>query len=154
MIRPGWIAITDYLESGDQPCVAVTWESVNLDGANCYLKSGIQQVVYGSVQFDSAKLISYNAPPNVSVSVIGSTSTAPTTLPTAASTTTTFSSYQSPSPCPYNNQSQYTDTMGVVYQVDCGEDYLGNDLPSVNVDTFANCMLACSAYLPAPPGDR
>ncbi|MCJ1418551.1 hypothetical protein MMC32_004899 [Xylographa parallela] len=44
--------------------------------------------------------------------------------------------------------------MGVVYQVDCGEDYLGNDLPSVNVDTFANCMLACSAYVPAPAGDR
>ena len=110
--------------------------------------------MYGSTQFDSAKLISYNAPPNVSVSVIQSASGASTTTPTIAPTTTTFSSYQSPSPCPYNNQSEYTDTMGVVYQVDCGEDYLGNDLPSTNVDTFAHCMLACSAYVPAPPGDR
>ena len=140
-------------DSGDQPCVAVTWEQTNLNGANCYLKSAILDVVYGSDQFDSAKLISYNPPPNVVVSVLSSTTVGTATTTFTATSTTTFSSYESPSPCPYTNQT-IIEILGVDYQVQCGLDYEGNDLPSVNVDTFANCMIACSNYVPAAPGDR
>ena len=145
-------------DSGDQPCVAVTWAQTNVNGANCYLKSAIQDVVYGNNDLDSAKLVSYNPPPDVVVSVISSTTVGTTTAGTTTATstatsTTTFSSYESPSPCPYANQT-IIEVAGVDYQVQCGLDYEGNDLPSVNVDTFVNCMIACSNYVPTAPGDR
>ena len=141
--------------------MAVTWEVSNPNGANCYLKSGILQVIYGTSQFDSAKVGAYNVPSDVSVSVVSSSTTTSATGTStnvasvaSVSTTTTYSSYEAPSPCPYANQSIYTDTKGVEYQIECGIDYEYDDLPSVNVDTFAHCMLACSSYVPAPPGDR
>lgn len=127
---------------------------MNINGANCYLKSAIQDVVYGAANLDSAKLVNYNAPPDVAVSVYTSVSTASNTGVSTSTSPTTYSSYQSPSPCPYTNQSIYTDTNGVEYMVECGEDYEGNDLPSVNVESFAPCMLACSQYIPAPFGNR
>jgi hypothetical protein len=142
---------------GDLPCVAVTWTEPTPGNLNCYLKSSIADVVYGTTAFDSAKLLSYNPPVgSVAVSVVssgtGSSTLAASTTNTAP--TTTYSVYQPASPCPYPNQTIYTDNQGVEYQIQCGIDYEYSDLPSVNVDTFAACMLACSVYVPAPIGDR
>ena len=132
-----------------QSCVAGTWELSNPSGANCYLKSSVQTVIYGSDQFDSFKLVTYNEPSGVSVSVLPSAATMTTSEIT---TPTTISFHQSASPCPYVNESIYTDSTGVEYQIECGIAYEYDDLPSVNVDSFANCMLACSSYTPTNPG--
>lgn len=101
-----------------QSCVAVTYTAEIVSGANCYLKFDIQQVLYGSSPFDSAKLSDYNLPPGLSVSVISAQSTStsfavgaasgvatgsPSVGTTSSSTTTSavsFSSYEPVTPCP------------------------------------------------------
>jgi len=146
-------ACTNYIPplsgSGSQPCVAVTWSPVNTHGANCYLKSGIQSVVYGSSDFSSAKILSYSpAFGSLSVSVL-----TPTATINAFTIPTTFSAYQSPSPCPLPNDTTYhSNTLSVPYVVQCGLVYLGSDLPSAYTDSFEHCMLACSSYIPPASG--
>ncbi|MCJ1483954.1 hypothetical protein MMC06_004122 [Schaereria dolodes] len=68
-----------------QSCVAVTWVGPNPNGANCYLKYSISQVVYGTSNYDSARLVSYN-PSSIAVSVLSST-TSSTSIGTSATST-------------------------------------------------------------------
>ncbi|MCJ1244671.1 mucin 5B, oligomeric mucus gel-forming [Trapelia coarctata] len=134
--------------SFDQPCVAVTWAPVNPNGANCYLKSAIQNVIYGTSAYYSAKILTYSPVyGSLSVSVVTPTATVNTfTIPT------TFSSYQPASPCPVANDSTYTDTAGVPYVVQCGIVYIGDDLPAGYTNSFQQCMFACSSYIPPLSG--
>jgi len=134
--------------SGSNPCVAVTWAPVNTAGNNCYRKSAIQNVLYGTSAYNSAKIFSYSPVyGSLSVSVVTPTATVNSfTIPT------TFSSYQAPSPCPLANDSVYTDTAGTPYDVQCGVVYTGDDLPAAYVNSFEMCMLACSSYIPPATG--
>ena len=74
---------------------------------------------------------------------------------TTISTATSFASYEPASPCPLQNSSIYTypDGQNVQYKIYCGVQFLYNDLPSVNVASFTNCIGACDAYVPAAPGN-
>ena len=133
---------------GDLPCVAVTWTPINSNGNNCYLKSSIQNVVYGTSTFMSAKILSYSPVfGSLSVSVV-----TPTATVNAFTISTTYSTYQSPSPCPLSNSTGYTDAAGVQYQVQCGVVYTGDDLPAAYVNSFEDCMHACSSYVPPLTG--
>lgn len=135
--------------SFSKPCVAVTWTATNRLGNNCYLKSGIQNVVYGSSQYNSAKVLSY-APAfgALSVSVVTPSATINT-----FQISTTFPSYQAPSPCPLANDTTYQkNTLSVPYVVQCGLVYEGSDLPAAYTNSFEQCMLACSSYVPAASG--
>ena len=109
-----------------QSCVAVTYTSELVSGANCYLKFDIQQVLYGSSPFDSAKLSNYKLPPSLSISVVSAQSSStssttsgsagpatatgsPSTGTTSTSTTTSvvsFSSYEPVNPCPVRPRKQ------------------------------------------------
>ena len=72
-----------------------------------------------------------------------------TSTATSTSTSTKTSSTSLPSPlCPYENGKAYSDSNGVVYDVYCGVDFPGNDLPAVHVDNPYDCMAACDSYVP------
>ena len=134
--------------SGSQPCVAVTWSPTNTAGNNCYRKYAIQNVLYGTSNYQSAKILSYSPVyGSLSVSVV-----TPTATINAFTIPRTFSSYQSPSPCPLANDTIYTDAVGTQYDVQCGVVYTGDDLPAGYVDSFEHCMLACSSYIPPAAG--
>ena len=49
--------------------------------------------------------------------------------------------------CPRDNNTLYA-TGGQTYELFCGWDFPGNDLPAVHTDTLAACLTACSAYVP------
>ncbi len=49
--------------------------------------------------------------------------------------------------CPKNNNTLYA-TGGQTYEIFCGFDFPGNDLPAVHTETLAACLGACSAYQP------
>ncbi|KAL8933316.1 MAG: hypothetical protein Q9216_006421 [Gyalolechia sp. 2 TL-2023] len=42
----------------------------------------------------------------------------------------------------------YSDNLGFVWHVDCGIDYPGYDLPTVNVSSFEVCLQTCDNYVP------
>ncbi|MCJ1257133.1 hypothetical protein MMC24_004958 [Lignoscripta atroalba] len=148
------------------PCVAVTWIGPNPNGANCYLKYAIQTVEYGNANCDSAKLVSYNVPPGISVSVLSSTATSSigpsaTTissyLATSTGTISTTSSAVSgstslsASPCPQANGTVYAaDITGTQYNILCEADYQYYDLTSVSTASFSACIQACDYYTPDP----
>ena len=97
--------VPDPTDSDDKPCVAVSYTSPGVFGNNCYLKSGIAQVIYQAPGYRSARLQSYPNPPGLSVSVVSSTYMPPTgTVTDGVSTTSTsptsFTSVQPASPCP------------------------------------------------------
>ena len=145
---------------GDLPCVAVTFVDLNPNGNNCYLKSSINQVVYGDLMTFSAKQASYNPViGSVAVSVIQSTTSTPTTLvpsstpPMSASSNTPSpsgsSSFQPVSPCPLQNNTVVSvDTSGKQYTVLCSVDFLYDDLITTLAYTFNACIEACNAYTP------
>ena len=86
---------------GSKGCVAVTFTDQIVSGANCFRKYSIQQVVYGTSPFDSAKLANYSLSPSISVSVVSS-SAGPTGTgtTTSSSVTPTYTSYEPVMPCP------------------------------------------------------
>lgn len=145
---------------GDLPCVAVTFVGLNPNGNNCYLKSSINQVVYGDLTTFSAKQASYNPViGSVAVSVIQSTTFTPTTLvpsgplPVSASSNTPSpsspSSFQPASPCPLQNNTVVSvDTSGKQYTVLCSVDFSYDDLITTLAYTFNACIEACNAYAP------
>ena len=141
---------------GDLPCVAVSFVGENPNGDNCYLKSSIDQVVYGDPLAFSAKQALYNPPiGNVAVSVIQSTTTTlpvptTTTIPVpATSTIAPASSFQSLLPCPFaNNTVVSADTSGRSYTVLCSVDFLYDDLPATLAYTFSACIEACDSWVP------
>ena len=49
--------------------------------------------------------------------------------------------------CPKDNNTLYA-TGGQTYEIFCGFDFPGNDLPAVHTETLAACLGACSAYVP------
>ena len=135
----------------------MTWTQTNTQGHNCYLKSGIGRVVYGTKAYLSAKRATYNPPVGgVEVSVVSAATTAPPTITpsTTVSTATSFASYQPASPCPLQNSSIYTypDGLNVQYKIYCAIEFEGGDLPAVNVATFADCIGACDAFVPTLSG--
>ena len=72
-----------------------------------------------------------------------------TSTATSTSTSTQTSPNSVPSPlCPYQNGKAYSDSNGIVYDVYCGVDFPGNDLPAVHVNNPYDCMAACDAYVP------
>ena len=155
-------------DSFDQPCVAVTWVETNPNGDNCYLKSAITTVQYGTPQYSSAKKFSY-FPPNVSLLPAGTATAAPsgmTGITGGTATTTggnggasslqpTFTSYQAATAVTIANSSYFTipDGRGNIYSLQAGVSFSYYDLPSVNVPTFNDCVYACDAWNAAPKGD-
>ena len=49
--------------------------------------------------------------------------------------------------CPQDNNTIYT-TGSSTYEIFCGFDFPGNDLPAVHTETLALCLSACSTYAP------
>lgn len=103
---------------GGQGCVAVTFTDEIVSGANCFRKYGVQQVVYGTSPFDSAKLANYSLSPSLSVSVVPTNAEAtgqPTGTgaaegtSTSTSATPTYTSYEPVTPCPVRRQNPPND---------------------------------------------
>jgi hypothetical protein len=91
---------------GNYPCVAITWTAPSGENtSNCLLKYGVDQVVYGTPNYCSAKLASYVLPPNFPVSIVSTYSNSATATSSASATYTyatgtQVTHYQTPSPCP------------------------------------------------------
>ena len=71
-------------------------------------------------------------------STYASITTAITTPPLPIETTAT---------CPQDNNTYYV-AGGYTYEIYCGFDFYGSDLPDLQTDNLADCLLACSNYTP------
>ena len=88
----------------------------------------------------------------------GGGQTTPSTSPTSSSlsiisssssTSTTVNPTLAPSPCPTGDGQPYICKQGSVFDIHCGQNYPGNDLPAVHTDTFSECIEACANYVPS-----
>ena len=50
--------------------------------------------------------------------------------------------------CPKDNATLYT-TGSSTYEIFCGRDYPGNDLPFIHTTTLAACLASCASYVPS-----
>ncbi|KAF3009848.1 hypothetical protein E8E13_010523 [Curvularia kusanoi] len=136
--------------AANSQCVALSYT-----GQNCYLKSSLESGQSNANVIGGAVL----SRPTATASSAASTSTAAATTTVAvtttfASTTTVASttSVASAAPtacpatytCPENNGCLLSGSNSQIYQVTCGTDYYGGDLPSQSTDSFEDCAKACA----------
>ncbi|KAL8978719.1 MAG: hypothetical protein Q9205_005767, partial [Flavoplaca limonia] len=77
----------------------------------------------------------------------------PATLISSSTTASSINLVEAFQPCPSSNNEQYIDQLGFVYDIKCGCDYQFSDLSgATHQDYFADCLLACSRYVPNPDG--
>ncbi|KAL8884567.1 MAG: hypothetical protein Q9215_007417 [Flavoplaca cf. flavocitrina] len=75
----------------------------------------------------------------------------PATLISSSTTASSINLVEAFQPCPSSNNEQYIDQLGFVYDIKCGCDYQFSDLSgATHQDYFADCLLACSRYVPNP----
>ena len=55
-------------------------------------------------------------------------------------------------PCPASIAQVYESRSQTSWQIFCEADFFYQDLPSVDAATFEDCIAACDAYVPTPPG--
>ncbi|KAL9034947.1 MAG: hypothetical protein Q9180_005124, partial [Flavoplaca navasiana] len=95
-----------------------------------------------------------NVPGTSNPSVPGTTPPAsnpgiPATLISSATTASSINLVEAFQPCPSSDNEQYIDQLGYVYDIKCGCDYQFSDLSvATHQDYFADCLLACSRYVP------
>ena len=94
---------------GGQGCVAVTFTDQIVSGANCFRKYNVEQVVYGTSPFDSAKLANFSLSPSISVSVVSNAQPTGTGSPAEGTTSSssaapTYTSFEPVSPCPVRDR--------------------------------------------------
>ncbi|KAI4193419.1 MAG: hypothetical protein LQ350_008329 [Teloschistes chrysophthalmus] len=164
-------ACDSYVPNANQgyglPCVACTYGERTTGGV-CYLKYNVSSIVPAGATDSGYKLSWANSQ---SVGSASSTSpaagngngvTTPSTTSARSSTTsvagngvatTSAASGSSPpgsAPCPGSDGRTYTDSSGVVNNIQCGCEYPGNDLTSPHFDLFADCIHAADTYVPNP----
>jgi len=66
--------------------------------------------------------------------------------PTSTSSAAAASSPAAKSVCPAGNGTTFTSPAGIDYRIICNVDYMDNDYPFQEVDTFAGCVQKCDAY--------
>ncbi|KAL8641111.1 MAG: hypothetical protein Q9228_002034, partial [Teloschistes exilis] len=153
------------------PCVGFTYGERTTGGV-CYLKYNISSPQPAGAS-DSGYQISWanshtvvSSGPTSSAAGNGNGVTTPSTTSTRSSTTSVAGngvsttsaasgsgSGGSPpgaSPCPGSDGATYTDSSGVVNDIQCGCEYPGNDLTSPHFDNFADCIHAADTYVPSP----
>ena len=74
------------------------------------------------------------------------------TSSSTATTTTSLVPTASAGTCPGAGHAGdiYSDASGNQYQIYCGTDFPGNDLPAVHVNSLPDCLTACDQYVPSP----
>ena len=116
--------------SNNLPCIGVTWAPTEDNGDKCFLK-------YSSVD-------NTTNPEQDCAVLVNSTNSNPFN----SSDTT---NYGPVNPCPYTNGTVHSvSATGNLYRVDCGIEYLYDDLTSLTVDNFDGCITACDEYIPSP----
>ncbi|TRX89954.1 hypothetical protein FHL15_009226 [Xylaria flabelliformis] len=113
-------------------CVALAYS-----GSACYLKSRLNEAVYNGIW--GARLAS----PPASLSSTFTTSTVFTTSPSPTSSSTAVAAVT----CPTDDGTTYTASTGTRFNVQCGTDHEGGDMPSPNpayVADFASCLETCA----------
>ena len=74
------------------------------------------------------------------------------TSSSTATTTTSLVPTASAGTCPGAGHAGeiFSDASGNQYQIYCGTDFPGNDLPAVHVNSLPDCLTACDQYVPSP----
>lgn len=136
--------------SNTTDCVDVSWVQGLPDGP-CYYKSSLGQAVLDS-RIWGAKLLSKAPVVSTSVSVMTSTVSSSTITSTSTIVTTISSASVLPTGpatpfCPNLDGTQYTDSCGAVYVIECGVDHSGGDIPNGMQYTTGldGCMALCSS---------
>ena len=115
--------------SDDEPCIGVTWAPTEGNGDQCFLKYSSANQATNPEQ-DCAILVN-----------------ATNANPFNSSDTNT---YEPVNPCPYRNGSVYkASASSNLYRVDCGIEYLYDDLTSLTALSYDGCISACDSYQPS-----